>query len=83
MTPEGEKLLVTDKTQSMYGIANAWKEEKMRSAGFLGRRIELKTTIAYFLVLFLFDEIMLKPFYIKRKLAAPKAYTREYRSRIG
>jgi superfamily I DNA/RNA helicase len=33
---EGEKLLVADKTQDIYGTARAWTDEAMKGAGFSG-----------------------------------------------
>ena len=44
MTPEREKLLVVGKKQNIYGTADVWIEEKMRSAGFSGRWMKLKTS---------------------------------------
>lgn len=43
VTPEGEKLLVADKTQNIYGTADAWTDEAMNGAGFSGRWGELET----------------------------------------
>lgn len=40
----GEMMLVADKTQNIYGTANAWTEGAMENAGFQGRWIELKTS---------------------------------------
>ena len=40
----GEMLLVADKTQNIYGTAQAWTEEAMTGAGFSGRWMELKTS---------------------------------------
>ena len=39
---DGEKLLVADKTQDIYGKANAWTDEAMIGAGFRGEWLELK-----------------------------------------
>ena len=41
---EGEMLLVADKTQNIYGTAQAWTEEAMIGAGFPGNWMELKTS---------------------------------------
>ena len=40
---DGEMLLVADKTQNIYGTAQAWTEEAMIGAGFPGN-LELKTS---------------------------------------
>ena len=42
VTPNGEKLLVADKTQDIYGTANAWTDEAMIGAGFRGEWLELR-----------------------------------------
>ncbi len=39
---DGEKLLVADKTQDIYGKASAWTDEAMIGAGFRGEWLELK-----------------------------------------
>ena len=44
VTQDGEKLLVADKTQNIYGTAKAWTEEAMKDAGFSGVWKELKTS---------------------------------------
>ena len=44
VTPDGEKLLVADKTQNIYGTATAWTDEAMKDAGFSGVWKELKTS---------------------------------------
>ena len=41
---DGEMLLVADKTQNIYGTAQAWTEEAMTGAGFSGRWMELKAS---------------------------------------
>ena len=41
---DGEMLLVVDKTQNIYGTAQAWTEKTMRGAGFPGNWMELKTS---------------------------------------
>ena len=41
---DGEMLLVADKTQNIYGTAQAWTEEAMIGAGFPGNWMELKTS---------------------------------------
>ncbi|MYB65329.1 AAA family ATPase [Candidatus Poribacteria bacterium] len=41
---DGEMLLVADKTQNIYGTAQAWTEEEMRGAGFSGDWMRLKTS---------------------------------------
>ena len=44
VAPDGEMLLVADKTQNIYGTAQAWTEEAMIGAGFPGNWMELKTS---------------------------------------
>jgi len=41
LKPEGEMLLVADKTQDVYGTASAWTEKAMTGAGFSGPWKEL------------------------------------------
>ena len=40
----GERMLVVDKTQDVYGRAKAWTDEAMTGAGFRGRWAELKSS---------------------------------------
>ena len=40
----GERLLVVDKTQNVYGRAKAWTDDVMNGAGFRGRWAELKSS---------------------------------------
>ena len=42
--PNGEMLLVADKTQNVYGTAASWTEKAMVGAGFSGRWKELKNS---------------------------------------
>ena len=44
VTQDGEKLLVADKTQNIYGTATAWTDEAMKGAGFSGDWKKLKTS---------------------------------------
>lgn len=39
--PDGERMLVADKTQNIYGTARAWTEQAMGNAGFRGPWVEL------------------------------------------
>lgn len=41
---DGEMLLVADKTQNIYGTAQAWTEDTMKGAGFSGDWMRLKTS---------------------------------------
>ena len=44
VAPSGEKLLVADKTQDIYGTANAWTDDAMIGAGFRGEWLELSAS---------------------------------------
>lgn len=41
--PNGEMLLVSDSTQDIYGTSQAWTDNAMKEAGFLGKWAELPT----------------------------------------
>lgn len=44
LAPNGEMMLVADKTQNIYSTASAWTEDAMANAGFSGPWAELKTS---------------------------------------